>query len=82
MQCYTCRLYLKIVRLITLFFILILLITAYLSKLLLYVQMEKVSNDDDDSLQLETPSIERLEEMVSERAEMMDDIDKQVTFSN
>ena len=44
--------------------------------------MEKVSNDDDDSLELETPSIERLEEMVSERAEMMDDIDKQVTFCN
>ena len=51
--------------------------------LLLYLQMEKVSNSDndyDESFELETPSLERLEEMVSERAEMMDNIDKQVIF--
>ena len=47
--------------------------------------MEKVSNSDndyDESFQLETPSLERLEleEMMSERAEMMDNIDKQVIF--
>ena len=45
--------------------------------------MEKVSNSDndyDESFELETPSLERLEEMVSERAEMMDNIDKQVIF--
>lgn len=45
--------------------------------------MEKVSNNDndyDESFELKTPSLERLEEMVSERAEMMDNINKQVIF--
>ena len=49
----------------------------------MYLQMEKVSNGDDDndeSLELETPSLARLEEMVCERAEMMDNVDKQVNI--
>lgn len=34
--------------------------------------------DESEDCELETPSLESLEEMISERAEMMETVDKQV----
>lgn len=39
--------------------------------------MEDASDENEDC-ELETPSLESLEEMISERAEMMEAVDKQV----